>query len=308
MQEPLPGVGNATSPTARAQPAWPLSPVQAPGGARVRLVATDLDGTLLQPDGSVSSRTVEAVAAAQAAGMLVVPVTGRPPRVTWEAARTAGLGPLGACANGAAIVDVTSTQVVESLTLGTAACEQIVAEVRRSFPRVLFAVEDLECFTHEEGFMGPGWAWADDTHQVGDICGALHGRCMKLVARLPGWSARQLMAEVRARVEGGYQVTSSGLDWVEVAPPGATKAHAVQRLCARLGVGPDEVLAVGDHHNDLTVLNWAAHAAAPANAIGEVLAVADLVLPANSDDGVAVLLEALAASGGDVGAVPRHHL
>ncbi len=58
----------------------------------VKLVATDLDGTLLRPDGTLSERTICAVKAAQDAGIVVIPITGRPPRITWGVAKEAGLG------------------------------------------------------------------------------------------------------------------------------------------------------------------------------------------------------------------------
>ena len=71
-----------------------------------RLVATDMDGTLLDPDGRVTARTSAAVATARAAGIHVVPVTGRPPQALWDLAAAAGLGPLGVCSNGSALVDL----------------------------------------------------------------------------------------------------------------------------------------------------------------------------------------------------------
>ncbi len=325
MQAASPGTTPASGPAPGAtvegnrqgDPADPLQPTRAasaPAGPargaakapRVRLVATDLDGTLLRPDGSVSDRTVRAVRAAQSAGLLVVPVTGRPPRVTWGAAHHAGLGPLGVCANGAAIVDVPTMAVVESVTIAAEICEEIVLTVRSLLPGVLFAVEDLDRFTHEDGFMDPSWGWRDPSHEVDDIRRAIDGRCMKLVMRRPGWAALQLLAALQPDIAERGHLTSSGLDWVEVGAAGVSKAYALERVCASLGVGVSEVIAVGDNHNDLTVLGWAAHAAAPANAIPAVLAAVDMVLPPNSEDGVAVLLEALAASAGDVSSLSGH--
>lgn len=267
-------------------------------GAPVRLVATDLDGTLLRPDGSVSPRTRDAVAAARAAGLHVVPVTGRPPRVTWEVAREAGLGPLGVCCNGAALVDVATSEVVELQTITAEVCARLVDILRCCLPGALFAVEQMEGLVHEAGFLEPSWGWVERTTQVQDIADAISSSCIKLIVRKPGWSARELLDELRAELAEDAHLTSSGLDWVELGAPGISKAFALERICDRLDVRVDEVVAVGDNHNDLTVLAWAGHAAAPANAIPEVLAAADHVLPSNEDDGVAELLEVLAASGG----------
>jgi Cof subfamily protein (haloacid dehalogenase superfamily) len=259
------------------------------------LVATDLDGTLLRPDGTVSQRTVDAVQAAQQAGLHVVPVTGRPPRVTWDVAKRAGLGPLGVCSNGALVVDVQAMQVLEIETVAAEVASRLVSMLRQRLPGVVFAVEDMEAFTHEAGFMDPEWYWDEETEQVDDIIEAVSPMCIKLIVRRPGWSAGTLLVELRREVAEKGQVTSSGLDWVEIGAPGISKAYALERICARLGIGVGEVLAIGDNHNDLTVLAWAGRAAAPANAIPEVLATVKQVVPSNQDDGVAQLLEDLAA-------------
>ena len=261
----------------------------------MRLVATDLDGTLLRPDGTVSQRTVDAVQAAQQAGLHVVPVTGRPPRVTWEVAKRAGLGPLGVCSNGAVVVDVRTMQILELETVAAEVATRLVTLLRQRVPGVRFAVEEMDSFTHETGFMEPEWYWDEVTDQVDDILQAVSPMCIKLIVRRPGWPASTLLAELRREVAEKGHVTSSGLDWVEIGAPGISKAYALERICARLGIGVGEVLAIGDNHNDLTVLAWAGRAAAPANAIPEVLATVDQVVPSNQDDGVAQLLEDLAA-------------
>jgi Cof subfamily protein (haloacid dehalogenase superfamily) len=262
----------------------------------VRLVATDLDGTLLRPDGTVSKRTVAAVSAARRAGLHVIPVTGRPPRVTWEVAAQAGLGPLGVCANGAAIIDIAAMKVIEVSTIAEDICTGLVKMMRDIFPGVVFAIEEMDVFSCETGFMEPHWDWTQPPQQVDDIVQAITPSCIKLIARRRGWTPGKLLRALRAEVAENGHITSSGLDWVEIGAPGISKAYAAQRVCDRLGIGVGEVLAVGDNHNDLTVLAWAGYAAAPANAIPEVLAAVDHVIPANSEDGVAQLLESLTAA------------
>jgi len=264
----------------------------------VRLVATDLDGTLLRPDGTLSERTINAVRVARDAGLHVIPITGRPPRVTWDVAKEAGLGPLGVCSNGAAVVDISSMEVLELQTIAAEVAAGLVMVVREVFPGSVFAVEEMGTFTHESGFMEPYWNWEEGTEQVDDIMEAVTNDCVKLVVRRPGWTAATLLAQLRDQVAETAQVTSSGLDWVEMAAPGISKAHAVDRVCDRLGVVAGEVVAIGDNHNDLTVLAWAGRAAAPANAIPEVLAIVEEILPSNAEDGVAHLLESLAAQAG----------
>jgi hydroxymethylpyrimidine pyrophosphatase-like HAD family hydrolase len=170
--------------------------------------------------------------------------------------------------------------------------------LRLVLPGAVFALEEMDRFSYEAGFMDPSWNWTEVPEEVDDIIQAITSTCMKLIVRRPGWSARELLATLQIDTAEKGHMTSSGLDWVEIGAPGISKAYAAQRVCDRLGVRVDEVLAVGDNHNDLTVLAWAGRAAAPANAIPEVLAVVQNVIPSNAEDGVAQLLEHLTAARG----------
>ena len=202
----------------------------------MRLVATDLDGTLLRPDGTVSKRTVKAVRAARQAGLYVIPVTGRPPRVTWDIARQAGLGPLGVCANGAAVVDVTTMEVIEMCALAADVCKGLVDLVRSIYPDAIFAVDEMETFCYETGFVERNWGWDESMREVDDIVQAISASCMKLLVRRPGWTAQQLITALEDDVAEEGHVTSSGLDWVEIGAPGISKAYAARRGCDHLGV------------------------------------------------------------------------
>jgi Cof subfamily protein (haloacid dehalogenase superfamily) len=269
---------------------------QAGGGpdlGRIRLVATDMDGTLLDPAGSVSRRTIAAVAAARAARVHVIPVTGRPPEALWDLASLAGLGPLGVCSNGAVIVDLERRQVIEAEEFDAEAAATWVRRVREAVPEARMAIDHLASFYHETGFVETLAGWEQPVVEVADILSVTGLGCIKVIARVPGTSAPQLIEVLAAIADGTGHVTSSGLDWVDIGPPGISKATGVSRICEVLAVGTDEVLAVGDNYNDLALLAWAFVAMAPANAVAEILTVAHRVLPANADDGVALLLEEL---------------
>jgi Cof subfamily protein (haloacid dehalogenase superfamily) len=264
--------------------------------SQLRLVATDLDGTLLDPDGRVTARTARAVAAARARGIHVVPVTGRPPQATWALAAAAGLGPLGVCANGAVIVDLERGEVLEVSEIAGAIATGLVDLLRRAIPDILLASDDLERFCYESGFFEGPVNWDETLEEVDDIRPVVATGCIKLIARTAETTAPQLIELLERDVGEVGHVTTSGLDWVDIGAPQVSKAYALERVCDRLGIGIDEVVAIGDNHNDLSVLAWASSAMAPANAIPDVLAVVERVLPPNSDDGVACLLEELAAA------------
>jgi Cof subfamily protein (haloacid dehalogenase superfamily) len=260
---------------------------------RIKLVATDMDGTLLDPTGEVSLRTTAAVAGAREAGIHVIPVTGRPPQALWQLAAEAGLGPLGVCANGAAIVDLEHQTVIELDEIPGEAAVALVALVRAAVPGVRMAADLLDRFSYEVGFFESPVDWQEKMEEVADILSVVTQGCTKLVARTSATPAPILIDRLEEVVGGIGHVTSSGLDWVDIGPPGITKAQSVRRVCKLLGVSESDVVAIGDNHNDLSLLAWAALSMAPANAIPEAIALAHHVLPANADHGVAALLEEL---------------
>jgi Cof subfamily protein (haloacid dehalogenase superfamily) len=261
----------------------------------IRLVATDLDGTLLDAHSRIPQRTERALIAAHAAGILVVPATGRPPQALWPVVDGFRFGPMAVCSNGAVLVDMDRRENLEVSRLAGHAAADLVQRLRSAIPHIVFAVDDLERFAHESRFFDGPVEWNEKLLVVDDVGVELAQGCVKLIARRPGWLAMELISEIEQHTGDHAGVTTSGLDWVDIGVSGVTKAYALERLCARLGIKAREVVAIGDNHNDLAVLDWAGVAMAPANAVPEVLAVVDRVLPSNTEEGVAHFLEELVA-------------
>ncbi|HZD02724.1 MAG TPA: HAD family hydrolase [Actinomycetes bacterium] len=261
----------------------------------IRLVASDLDGTLLRPDVTISERTRAAIHRTREVGIAFVAVTGRPPRSVRELADRLGLEGIAICANGALVYDLERDTVLDQTPLAAELALRIVRGLRAAAPGVVFAWEDAEGFGRE-----PGWSRDPmppaDTGELGDPLELLTAPVIKVLARHPEMDFDQLAARARAVVGEEAVITWSSRVLVEVSAAGVTKAYALERVCAQLGVGPEEVVAVGDMPNDLAMLAWAGHGVAVANADPEVLAMADEVTAANTDDGIALLLERLVAS------------
>ncbi|WP_027346830.1 HAD family hydrolase [Hamadaea tsunoensis] len=259
------------------------------------LAVVDLDGTLLRSDATVSERTRAALAAARAAGMRIVVATARPPRFLPVLIAGAGLGGLAVCCNGAVLHDM-DTGVTEVLAALPSDVARAAAETMAAIaPDMAFAVE-----TGTRALAGPGWrrgARRDparlDVRTVEELWDA--EQCVKLL----GWTGGEVTTAAleRWRAALGLSVTYSGAaGMVEIAAAGVSKAATVRALCERWGVTADRVVAFGDMPNDLPVLEWAGLSVAVANAHPEVRERADLVTASNDEDGVALVLERLAAS------------
>ena len=263
----------------------------------IRLVASDLDGTLLRPDETVSERTRRAVAAARDAGITVVLVSGRPPRSIGPLAERVGVGGIAICANGAVVWDLDAGTMLDHTPLAADLAARLVHALRQAIPGALFAVELERGFGREAGW-SDGRLPAPAGAVEADALELITGPVTKLLVRHPAMDFAEVAERARRAVGEDAVVTWAGLRLVEISAAGVTKAFALERLCRRLGVAPAEVVAVGDMPNDLAMLAWAGTGVAVANATREVLDAADEVTAANTDDGVALLLERILAANG----------
>ncbi|MFA4964384.1 MAG: Cof-type HAD-IIB family hydrolase [Thermoleophilia bacterium] len=261
----------------------------------IRLVASDLDGTLLHSDGTISARSVRALEAVRAAGLALVFVTARPPRGVPWLAREAGVGGLAICSNGALIYDLNTERVVEERPLDGDTTTGLVLELRRRLAAVAFACEARLQFCREPHFVSAE-ALPPDQVLIADALDFARMPVAKLMVRHPQSSPEALFAAVTTAAAGRVAIIGPA-DLIEISRAGVTKQSTLTELCARLGVAADEVIAFGDMPNDLGMLMWAGRGVAVANADPEVLAAAGEVTASNDADGVALVLETLAQSG-----------
>ncbi len=256
------------------------------------LVATDLDGTLLRSDGSVSDRSRAALAAAEEAGLLVVFVTGRPPRWMSSIAEASGHRGVAVCANGAALYDLHTEQIVTEHLLDSARASELVELLRAELPGCAFAVERGFDFAHEPAYK---MVWeAPDYFVVDELAAMLSEPMVKLLARHDTLGHDEFIAAAARVVGGRATVTWAGDDGLlEISAVGVTKAFALEQVAADAGIAAAEVVAFGDMPNDLPMLTWPGHAVAVEGAHPDVLAAADEITAPNDDDGVARVIERL---------------
>lgn len=265
--------------------------------AAIKLIATDLDGTLLRQDKLISSRTLQALERAKALGAVLVLVTGRPIRTFLPIARQLGVSGLAICSNGAIIYDLDQEAIIQHAPIAPAAAARLIVALRQAVPGIYFALELGLRYGREPGYVLLQLTPQQDDALIGDALELCTEPVTKLIARHPDFGADALIEAVHKVANGEVLATHSGFAFVEVSAAGVHKGWALETLCARLGVRKEEVIAFGDMPNDLPMLTWAGHGVAVANAHPEVLQQADEITLSNTEDGVAVVLERVIASG-----------
>ncbi|GAA2291626.1 HAD family hydrolase [Streptomyces kunmingensis] len=258
------------------------------------LIATDLDGTLLRADDTVSDRTRAALATALGTGARHIVVTGRPaPRVK-PLLDDLGGGGLAVCAQGAQLYDAAGDRLLWSLTLDRELAEQALGKIEAEIGQVHAAVDqdgvDGLTLIEPQYLMPHPTLPAVRIHRRADLW---KRPISKVLLRHDTLSDDELATVARAAVGPLASVTMSGPGTVELQPRGVTKATGLSLAARRLDAGPDDTLAFGDMPNDVPMFGWAAHGVAMANAHPELKAVADEVTGSNEVDGVAVVLERL---------------
>lgn len=258
----------------------------------VRLVATDLDGTLVHSDGSVTPRTRAALAAAEEAGITVVFVTGRPLRWAREVFGHVGPHGLAVISNGALVWDVAGDRPALERPIPREVGLEVTALLRAAVPGTAYAVETAAGIALEPQFR-ERYAVPDGAPRA-PVAELFTEPVLKLLARHEELDA-QVFWDCAERAAGHLvEITwSSSTALLEMSGPGVTKATTLERLCGSLGIDRAQVLALGDMPNDIAMLQWAGTSWAMANAHPSVREVADHVGASNDDDGVARVLEEL---------------
>ncbi|NEE01600.1 Cof-type HAD-IIB family hydrolase [Phytoactinopolyspora halotolerans] len=259
-----------------------------------RIVATDLDGTLLRSDGSISPRTLSAIRQAEDAGATVIFVSGRPPRWLDILAGAVGSHGLAVCANGALVYDVAGRRIVEQYPLAADAAMEVAHALRAAVPGVTFAMERELVYGKEPAFRHR-WVLPQGALEC-ELEVLLAEPVAKLLARHDEMAPAEFI-KLGTDVIGELATAtySDGQALLEISAPGISKASTLAALCAERGVGADEVVAFGDMPNDVLMLEWAGTSYAMANAHPDVVAAADARCASNDEDGVAEVLEKLFA-------------
>jgi Cof subfamily protein (haloacid dehalogenase superfamily) len=267
----------------------------------IKLIAFDMDDTLLLDDRTIGRRTMEALRAAHARGVKIVPATGRGKHSMWKYVEEIGAADAAICTNGAQVYDGTGKSILEN-------------------PVPLDAARRVARFAKENGWYLQGYSaedyfFAQETEET-RLYARLAGHMGQEVGdledylRLPPYKLLFVetdMERMKRLKEAAIPLFGKELNlfvskpfYLEITSPEATKGNAVLKLAARFDLLPGETMCFGDSGNDLSMIDCAGVGVVMGNAADEIKAHADLIAPTNQEEGVAQVIEQYVLQGATI--------
>jgi Cof subfamily protein (haloacid dehalogenase superfamily) len=260
----------------------------------IKLIATDLDGTLLNSEHEITPRTERALKAAIARGVPVILATGKTVHSRHKPIAQLGLNTPGVYSQGLVLINADGSvryqrdldnptacrvvQFAEARGLNLAAIveggNRLIAPERHSLTDFMVAHHEPEA-----DYVGPLSAVID------------HLPVTKVLVEIPPAQMADTYAELAGQLNGTAALVQSMPHLLEILPPGASKGDGLRRLLDDLGVDPAHVLACGDRDNDFEMLEMVGIGVAMANGSDRLKSIADYVTASNDEDGVGLAVE-----------------
>lgn len=264
----------------------------------VRAVAMDLDGTVLDETFQPSARTRDAVALAEAAGIACLIATGRMFVSARRVAEKLGIRRPIVCYQGALVGDPQTDEVLVHRPIEAPLAREILSAMPEEHARRsnLYVEDELYVWEENEATLRYSQVAGVPLHVVGDLARWIERPTTKIVTVGTPEAMDALRDELQPRFGSRAFVAKSLPYFLEFAAPGVSKASGLALLADLIGFTAAEAVAVGDAENDREMLDWAGWGLAVTNADERLIGEADAVIPSVHEDGVAQLLEALAAA------------
>ncbi len=286
-----------------------------------RMLAFDIDGTLLRNDGMISERVFDALSQVRDRGFLLALATGRPWLATRDVNNALGGLSYGVCLNGAVVFDARTEQMLHSRAISAQQACETARLVREMLPGARLAadlVDGRHIWDHDFATQMPVFmsieveradraedALAQENVDVLTWLVEIEGSFSLSGEDGAGFSvgyqddfrdARRIISTLSPVLDPSLEVRHSGVGPAEIAMAGVSKASALEWVADRHGISSSEVMVFGDGFNDVEMLIWAGQSVAMGNALPEVRSHANHVTLTNEQDGVAVVLEELLAA------------
>ncbi len=257
-----------------------------------RLLAIDLDGTLLTPQKIITPRTYQALRQAISAGVTIVIATGQTLSVLQNVCADLPLSAPQIIENGAIIADIHSGDILHERLIPPEHILPVLDELRnfglyRAYHTLHRVYVDRNTPRARSWYRPP----VLPAVEVEDVASLYPLSCIKVVGIGEANTLREKRRELERIFAEQLYVTQSSFDILEFLHPEVSKGNALRIIAADLNIMPEEIVAFGDNHNDIGMLRLAGLGVAMGNAHEEVKAAADYVTRSNAEDGVAVVIE-----------------
>ncbi len=262
---------------------------------RPKLIATDLDGTVVAHYGDITQRTIDAFRKAHSMGIEIFFVTGRPPRWMPEIKDAFGIGNA-ICGNGAMLYDLHNDNVLEQWLIEEEVQLEAVKRLRKAIPEISFAIESHNYF-HREKIYIPRWDVGLDNIGVHQIEEVITSPALKVLARCSQQelTSDEMLAIAKVELDGLATVTHSNPhdSLLEISALGVSKGMTLAKMAARLGIDAADCVSFGDNPNDFSMLEWCGRSYAMADGHPDGPKYAKGVAGPCEEDGVAIVIEQL---------------
>jgi len=262
---------------------------------RPKLIASDLDGTIVSHKGEISQRTIAAFTRAHDLGVHVFFVTGRPPRWMGEIREAFGFG--GAiCCNGAMLYDLVNDAVLEEWMISIDDQLEVVRRMRIAMPEMSFAVESNDHYHREIAYI-PKWDIGMDNVGVEKIEDAIKRPALKILGRCSNheFTSDQMVEVAHRECQDLVTVTHSTSkdSLIEISALNISKGKTLEMMAQRLSLTADDCVSFGDNPNDFSMLQWAGRSYAMSDGHPDASSFAKAVAEPCEADGVAKIIEQL---------------
>ena len=262
---------------------------------RPKLIASDLDGTIVAHYGEITERTINAFRTAHDMGVEIFFVTGRPPRWMPEIKEAFGIGKA-ICGNGAQLFDLQNQKVIEEWLIPVDAQIETVKRLRKVIPQISFASEAHNYFHREKKYV-PRWDVGLDNIGVDDILEIMTSPSLKLLARCSDQelTSDEMLAIATKELAGLVTVTHSNPSdsLLEISALGVSKGLTLAKMAERLGIDAADCVSFRDNPNDFSMLEWCGRSFAMADGHPEGPQHAKGIAGPCEEDGVAIIIEQL---------------
>lgn len=260
----------------------------------IKLIATDIDGTMLRSDGRLANEVKRSLHRAQEAGIMVVPATGRPKMIAQDVIESSELNEYWIFANGAVTWHLGRQETIRGHWMNPELSRTLTRLLQDGLPNAGLAVEFADSVAYHKGFdlIVPT---SPAVEPITDIAEAINEPVQKILIFDSSLEIEVLFERVTAIVGESAVPSFSGMPFIELAGEAVTKAAAVADLAADFGITQAEVATFGDNHNDVAMLEWSGRSYAMGNGSDSAKAAAIQVIDTNDNHGLAQQVDALVA-------------